>query len=808
MQDASLANRLELWGFEKGVMVFKDFSLGAGFQIPMIDVNCEDDDTINTLKNRIRQFLNGLPTGLSIQLMQEITGGSDDLIHAHGEFAKSDLTPVQKEIVASRISKFTNLDENGELPKQSLFVFLRKKFEVPPQKKGFSIPFFKKSTVPLKESVLNEEINKFERVLDTVITQFASLEIKARRLNETETFGKIYTQWNPDRPVGPAEISGDDVRDQIVLTDAVIGIDNFSLGSVYHKVISLKMLPETTFASMAKELKDLPFESRLFFSIEVLDQQKEISTLQLQRRMAYAATVGKKGVADLESQAKLRDLEGILEEMIQGSEHVFKISMQIILRSPDLQVLDTQVSDTLSLIRKLNGAEGMLETIYAFDLFQSVALPQVLAKERTLKVNTSVVSDLMPLYGNWKGHEQPKVLLRDRDGGLLPLDLFSDQLGNSNMIISGGSGVGKSYFVNSLLSQMMKEKPTVFILDIGGSYRRVCENLGGQYIDLGIKSNLSINPFDMSAEEKADPERYDQKIKYLSALVELMTKESGKSALGKLERAELENLIKVTLDEEPNPRLSDLKKRLLAHTDSEIKRLGRILALWCGDSPFGKFVDRPTTVGLSKDVVCFDLKNLDSYPDLQSVCLFLITDLIWREVQKDRTQMKFTVFDECWRLLQDESAANFIGDVFRTFRKYKASAIGVSQGMDDFIKSKVAGAIMPNSSLKWILRQKGADQKNIKAVLGLNDREMDLISNLESKKGYFSEAFLIAEDKRQVVRIESVPLEYWLFTTDPADIAYMNELKAKNPNLNDLGVIRLAANTRAHGASVGGGEAA
>lgn len=72
--------------------------------------------------------------------------------------------------------------------------------------------------------------------------------------------------------------------------------------------------------------------------------------------------------------------------------------------------------------------------------------------------------------------------------------------------------------------------------------------------------------------------------------------------------------------------------------------------------------------------------------DLQAVCLFLITDLIWREVQCDRTTPKFVVFDECWALLENEAGARFLGEVFRTFRKYRASAIAISQTMVDFAK--------------------------------------------------------------------------------------------------------------------------
>ena len=240
--------------------------------------------------------------------------------------------------------------------------------------------------------------------------------------------------------------------------------------------------------------------------------------------------------------------------------------------------------------------------------------------------------------------------------------------------------------------------------------------------------------------------------------------------------------------------------RLERHPEAEISRLGKTLSVWCGDSPFGKFVDRDTTIKLSKDIVCFDLKNLDSVPELQAVCLFIITDFIWQEVQRDRTQMKIVVLDEAWRLLQSDSATQFIGDIFRTFRKYRASAIAISQTIDDFSKSKVAQAVLPNSSIKWILRQKG-DQEEMRKVLELNRREMDLISRLTSIKGQFSECFLMSENKRQVVRIEATPLEYWLFTTDPSDLIEIERETTANPIATNLEILKRLAQKFPKGSS-------
>jgi type IV secretory pathway VirB4 component len=792
MLDSSLNKKIEIWGFEQGCMVYKDKSLGAALRLTPIDVSTFSDEKINDVKSGLKNFLNGLPSGMSIQFMQEVVSGNGERIKAHELTSTDNILPLVRDITAERVEKYNRMDSCGELPKRNLVLFLRKPF-ITQAKKISQLKGFWKNDNSLTEKNLCHEVSAFEKVIESIALDLKSQGLGTSRLKDEEIFSLAYNQWNPDRPI-PAELSSSyDIRDQISMTDCVIGIDHFVLGSLYHKVVSLKLLPEVSFASMSESLSHLPFDSRLYLTVECLDQEKEKSSLQTQRRLAYASSAGKKGASDLDAQAKLQDIEAILAEMIQGTEKVFKFSLQILLRSVSKDDLDSQVSDTLALIRGLSGAEGMVETVAGFDIYSEFAIPHAKVKERTIKINTSVLADFLPVYGNWAGHEIPQILLRSQTGSLVGFDPFSKSIGNFGEIISGGSGAGKSFLANLIISQMLKSNPKVYILDIGASYRRFTESLGGQYIELGKASNLSINPLSLDGIDPTDRESFDEKIKYVVSLVEIMTKDNNSKSLGKLEKSELEKCVQNILSFDHEKRLSDLRDELLKHPEMEIKRLGKILSLWCGDAPYGKFVDRPTTVELTKNIVCFDLKALENYPDLQAVCLFLITDLIWRAVQKDRTSTKLTFFDECWKLLESDEGAQFIGSVFRTFRKYKASPIAISQTMDDFSKSKIASAVMPNSSVKWILRQKGADQKSLRESLQLNDREMQLIANLKSEKGKYSEAFLIAEDKRLVVRIESTPLEYWLSTTDPADISQINKAKAEHPELTDVDILRLLA---------------
>lgn len=781
-----LVDRLQVWGFEEGKLIFKDLSLGSILEITPKDISCSTDEYLNSLKSITSDFLNGLPEGLSLQFIQMTKGGSDDLTEKHKKLIQASSSDLSKSLLTERMNQISKLNENNEIVNQKLYVVLRRNFvnKFKKQKRRFKI--FTKDDSPeenFSRSVLEPELKLYRQMEQNIQKGFETLGIVSKLLGEEEIYSLLFNQWNPDDIISENAFNSEDIRDGLLLNDFVITPRGFMIGRTHHRILSLKIMPEKTFASMSEKLRELPFGSNLYLTVQVLDQANEDLALKTQRRIAYAMYTGKKGVQDLDSAAKLQDIEAVLAKRVSGETKIFSVALNVLLKNEDESILDNQCSEVLAKFRELSGSEGMLESLAASSIFFDFSIPNARCAERTRRMNTEVLSDFLPLFGDWKGHAIPRVLLRNRANGLVGFDPFSPTLTNYNQVISGGSGAGKSFSTNVLITHLMKEDPKVFILDIGGSYKKSTENFGGQYIPIGADSKISINPFDLS---DSSIEAIDQKIKFLTSLVELMTKEEDEKSIRKLERSEIETTIKLILKEKPEPRLSDLKNALLQSTEPAIQKMGKILEPWCGDSPYGKFIDQKSNLELSQKIVCFDLKGLESQPDLQAVCLFLITDLIWREVQKDRINAKFVVFDECWQLLESEAGARFLESVFRTFRKYKASAIAISQTMEDFANSKVSSAILPNASVKWILKQTGGNLKNLQKILNLNERELKLVESVNSKKGFYSEAFLIAGDDKQVVKIESSPLEYWLSTTDPVDIKAIEEMKANYSEPLDL----------------------
>ncbi|MGE4133295.1 MAG: ATP-binding protein [Bdellovibrionales bacterium] len=797
----SLSDFLQVWGFEEDYIIFADGTFGFVLVLCPLDPSCWSDSRMNEFSAMVRQFLNGLPEGIDIQFIQDVESGSAQILAAHSNYKTDCDNKTVAALTETRIERFSTLDQMGSLPRHSLKLAVRRAVKTglveKPRLFGKT-----KNYQAISDERLREELGLTERLKSDLMSSLSQLGISARSLSSDEIAGALYSQWNPTRSLDLKGYDPDDVRHSILFSDVGVSERGFSIGGMHYRVVSLKLLPDQTFSTMASALRDLPFGSRLQLTVHSPNQQKELERLQLQRRVAYSMISGRQsGVSDLDSEAKFKDLEGLLEQMVAQGEKVFHFSLQIVVRAASSEVLDDYVTQALMKIRELSGAEGFEESLAAFSIFSEIALPNARTRERVKAIKTSNLADLLPLYGPWSGHKEPKILLRSRYGNLIGFNPFSTTLTNSNQIVSGGSGSGKSFLTNLLLMQMLNENPKVFVVDIGGSYKKICDNFSGQYIPLGVESTFSINPFDLA---EGDSVPSNSKIKFLVSLIEIMTKEEGESRLGRLERAEIESAIQKTYDTVKAPVLSDLRENLLRHTDPEIKRIGKILSPWCGNSPYGRFLDQKTSIQLSRKIVCFDLKGLESLPDLQAAALFIITDFVWREVQVDRTQMKFLIFDECWKLLENDSGATFIAEVFRTFRKYMASAIAISQNIDDFAQSKVANAILPNASIKWILKQKGADQDRLKEVLSLNENEVALISSIRQERGEYSEAFLMAEDQRSMVVIESTPLEYWLATTDPRDLARIEKEKRSDVGREDLEILKKLADLYPRGVAAGG----
>ncbi|MEC7276961.1 MAG: hypothetical protein VXV96_11630 [Bdellovibrionota bacterium] len=432
-----------------------------------------------------------------------------------------------------------------------------------------------------------------------------------------------------------------------------------------------------------------------------------------------------KSKRDISSEGAYSQAEGLMHDLIHGSESMFEMEMFFLLRSNSLEDLNTMSEAFFSemLIRGIKVfAEG--QSLRSFksgltSIFNEL-IPGVKPQLglRTLPNKTSHLRYLLPVERSFLMDEGME--LNDNSGRAIYFDPFTDAIKNRNMLVTGISGGGKSVFVNKIVHHLIEDHPTV-ILDKGGSFRKLTKYYGG--------SNLEhkFNPFQFK-----DP-------MYLREII-LSVVDTDK--FGKLEKGKLLRAIKEALPK---------SESFFGFIDNLKEDFPEI------DLYFEDFKDYICDEHIdSKSILYVDVEN---YPKsvIAPIIIFILE--YFKNIPEKE---KILVFDECWSFLGDHSS--YIDECFRTFRKTGAFPIAISQSLKDFssLGDDLANSITNNCYFKVFFPQEMEERHDITSF------DVENIGSLEFQKGVFSECYLKSTDNRfrKIIRNYLTPLELELFHTE------------------------------------------
>lgn len=797
-------------------VILTDGSLSAGLRVGQIDIECFDGAQVNALTEMLRSTMNSVSEGIKLQWHLSIDSNFGDMIQAHENGVSNHGQEILSELEKVRTQRYCSEMSEGSLYRPKLNIYMNIQ---PGTSKTTGLFGTKAEFQQVTREQLEEALSELKENLESLQSSLEAIGLSCRILNRDELIASAYQHLNPKRsktepaprvsqspkddnlPVAVLEenpwLAASSPRSELAFGDLIVDLEKFTLDSMLHAAITLKTLPEVTHAGMISSLLRMPFHYDLILTVDVPPQMKEMGKLQAKRRMAHSMSISNGNrAADLENESKLNSTEELIRELINTGQKIFAIELVVLLRAPygknGEKELSRKIREVLSRFRVLNGAEGISESVANWKIFRNTlpAAPKEMVRAKRMKTNNLV--DFLPVYGPRLGDDRPKVIFGSRLGSLVSYDPFSSELPNYNALVTGSSGSGKSFLNNCILTQELARGTRAFVIDIGGSYKKLTQALDGQYIEVNLSQEYSINPFHIA---DASLEPSSQKLKSLLAVIELMIAEDDTTKLPKLERVLLEKAILDTYSRcrirNVVPRMSDLVETCDESTEARLKEIAKMLYSWTGDRPYGLLLDKPGTLNADGPICAFDLKGLSNWPDLQSVMILILTDFILSEVERDRTSTKRIILDEAWELLKSPAAARFMEYCARTLRKTGSGITFITQGVEEIVSSPIGSAIMNNTATKFVMLQRG-DPKSLQSALRLNAQEISLIQSLEQRKGLFSEGFMIEGTHRQVVRIVPQPLEYWLSSSDAKDNAYLDEIM-KSQGLDLKSALRIAA---------------
>lgn len=443
---------------------------------------------------------------------------------------------------------------------------------------------------------------------------------------------------------------------------------------------------------------------------------------------------------------------------------------------------------SISYDKKLRRCRWQMEQAFLSSLPLAVIDPGLKKKARRNVLTSSAAATY--LFSSFEMCDEDGVLfgVNKSNRSLAVVDLFNTyKYTNANMAILGTSGAGKTFTMQCIATRMRERGIQVFIIPPlkGEEFKRACDNIGGQYVNISAGSPHRINimdirPLDVEARhlidgDDADNSRLAEKASQVGILVSLMAPDLSFEERQLVDEAILETYRRkgITMDNnslylpdgsgrfKEMPILEDLYNVLKEGDKTD--RVANILNLLVHGS--ASSFNGQTNVNLDNKYIVLDISKLSK--SLLTVGMFVALDFVWDKIKEDRTVRKAVFLDELWQLIGNSSnpmAAEFVLSVFKIIRGYGGSAIAATQDLNDFFaldNGTYGKGIINNSQTKIILKLMKDEALFAQKVLGLTHTETMEIMKFSRGSGLMS-----TNSNNVLIDFKASELETRLITTD------------------------------------------
>ena len=384
---------------------------------------------------------------------------------------------------------------------------------------------------------------------------------------------------------------------------------------------------------------------------------------------------------------------------------------------------------------------------------------------------TNTVAGMFPwIYA--RVSDEGGIWLGNNDGVPVFIDFFrrDSERVNSNMVIIGKSGSGKSYGTKALLTNMASEDSKIFILDPENEYTELAHNLHGKVIDVGNAKLGRLNPFHvittLDDDEAGDdysvgfaahlqfleeffrqilPDVDRDALEYLNSLVERLymnfgiTMETDLSNLGPQDYPIFDDLYDLVLEEfqrTGNDYLRSMLQMLMNYV-SKFATGGRNANIWNG----------PSSITTDENFSVFNFQSLlaNRNTTVANAQMLLVLKYIDNEIIKNRDYNKkyglnrkiIVVIDEAHVFIDTKFpiALDFMFQLAKRIRKYNGMQIVITQNIKDFVGSeeiaRKSTAIINACQYSFIFGLAPNDMDDLCRLYekagGINDMERDQI---------------------------------------------------------------------------------
>lgn len=505
--------------------------------------------------------------------------------------------------------------------------------------------------------------------------------------------------------------------------------DHYICGNYYKSVWAVTEYPPTTEeTALLSHLGDRSGVTLRIYNrgVQAMEQKKIIQQAARKNTMMSASNDLNETV---KAEENMTDILNMLSGLKREREILLHTAVFIELKADTEEKLrELQADISMELTRSKISVDKLL--LRQKEGFLSVILTgnNIFGAQYERVLPSGSAANLYPL--NYSGKSDPNgfYIGRDKYGSdiVVDFDKRTDDKTNSNILILGNSGQGKSYLMKLLLCNMRESGKSVICLDPESEYEELCNNLGGTYIDMMSGEHI-INPLEPRSFGEPDrsddvPESYrrvtrlSQHISYLKDFFRAY-KDFTDSEIDTIEIMLIKLYSHFGIDDNTDysnlsptdyPTMSELyelvdkeyssydKEKKNLYTEKTLQNICLGIYSMCKGAE-AKYFCGHTNIK-DGEFLCFGVKGIiDTNKQLKSTLLFNIFSYMCSQLLGKGNTV--AAIDELYLFLSNMTAIEYIRNAMKRVRKRESALLLASQNIEDFLVDEVKEYTKPLFSI-------------------------------------------------------------------------------------------------------------
>lgn len=490
-------------------------------------------------------------------------------------------------------------------------------------------------------------------------------------------------------------------------------------------------------------------------NIEPTDNAELIDSLDSRIRDASGlAKIAKNESSRQLKEKEIEEASEIISRMIENNEVVSYLTIYILISAEEEEELKRKCKEVEMEVQRQKLKIRNLTNYLLMDGFKAVApfftIQTELSKNFKRNILTSTFTGGFLFNTETFIDQEGYYWGISQNGGIIIFNIWKQDLGrgNSNMIVVGSSGSGKSMSVKHMI---INELPTTrqLIIDPENEYAYLCNNLKGKIVACDGSEGGILNPLQVrnNRDDESGKNSLSLHFQFLQTFFQILYPSLTEIEFSKLDLILEELYKKFNIDQNTDisklkntdfPILEDLyflmeKKNKKSQDELLEKLLALIRPICIGQASI--IWNGYTNIEVDTRLTVFNTSTMQKFQiQYKRAQYYNILSYSWDILSKDIKERTMLIADECHILVDPNipQTLEYVRYISKMARKHNSSIVVVTQSIEDFLNEKIrlyGQSLLTNSTYKMFFKTDGKDLKDIVNTFKLTEQEEKMLLN-------------------------------------------------------------------------------